>query len=102
VIKGFADSGTEAVWYGRRHPQLTASDQKIALRKLRLINNARALTDLKRVPGNRLEALKWDRVDQYSIRLRDGSPWRICFVWLDDGADKVEIVDYHAKEGSRE
>jgi proteic killer suppression protein len=99
VIRSFADAATEAVWYGRRHRELSPSAQKVALRKLRLLNNARSLVDLQRVPGNRLEALKRDRTGQHSIRLGDGSPWRICFVWLDGGPERVEIVDYHTKEG---
>jgi proteic killer suppression protein len=101
MIRGFADPATESAWYGRRHPDLTPSEQKITLRKLRLINNARTLSDLRRVPGNRLEALKWDRTGQYSIRLHDAAPWRICFVWTELGPDQVEIVDCHTK-GPRE
>ena len=64
-----------------------------AVVKLTLIENATSLTDLMRPPGNRLEALKGDRAGQDSIRINDH--WRICFVWSDNGAEKVEIVDYH-------
>ena len=102
MIQSFADDQTSDVWYGRRHPALTPTEQRIALRKLRLLNNARSLTDLKGVPGNRLETLKRDRAGQHSIRLEDASRWRICFVWEDGGPDRVEIVDYHVKEGPRE
>ena len=102
MIQSFADGRTSDVWYGRRHSALTPAEQRIALRKLRLLNNARSLTDLKRVPGNRLEALKRDRAGQHSIRLEVASRWRICFVWQDGGPDLVEIVDYHAQEGPRE
>jgi proteic killer suppression protein len=67
--------------------------QTVALRKLRLINNARALDDLRVPPANRLEALSKDRRGQHSIRIND--QWRICFVWRDGNAHQVEIVDYH-------
>ena len=67
--------------------------QATALRKLRLLNQARALSDLRVPPGNRLEALKGDRTGQYSIRVND--QWRICFVWREGGAANVQIADYH-------
>lgn len=63
-----------------------------ALRKLRQLDQAMRLDDLRQPPGNRLEALKGDRAGQWSIRIND--QWRICFVW-DGGAHQVEIVDYH-------
>ncbi len=65
----------------------------MALRKLRQVGSAESLDDLRVPPGNRLEALKGDRVGQYSIRIND--QWRICFVWTDAGPEEVEIVDYH-------
>jgi proteic killer suppression protein len=64
-----------------------------SLRKLRLINRAQALGDLRAPPGNRLEALKGERWGQYSIRVND--QWRICFNWREGGAADVQIVDYH-------
>jgi toxin HigB-1 len=67
--------------------------QVIALRKLRLLNNARRLEDLRIPPANRLEALKGDRRGQHSIRIT--VRWRICFVWRENNAHEVEIVDYH-------
>jgi proteic killer suppression protein len=67
--------------------------QATALRKLRLLNQARVLSDLRAPPGNRLEALKGDRRGRYSIRVND--QWRICFRWLEGGPADVEIVDYH-------
>jgi len=70
-------------------PDLVAS----AFRKLRYLDAAGRLEDLKVPPGNRLEALKGDRRGQHSIRIND--QWRICFVWKDGGAEDVEIVDYH-------
>ncbi len=64
-----------------------------ALRKLRMLDAAVGVDDLRQPPGNRLEALQGDRRGQYSIRVND--QWRLCFVWRDDGAYEVEIVDYH-------
>jgi toxin HigB-1 len=63
------------------------------LRKLRLLNQARALSDLRIPPGNRLEALKGERAGRYSIRVND--QWRICFAWWEGGPANVQIVDYH-------
>lgn len=65
----------------------------MALRKLRLLNQARSLTDLRVPPGNRLEALKGNLEGQHSIRIND--QWRICFVWSEGGPRNVEIIDYH-------
>jgi len=63
------------------------------LRKLRMLNNARSLQDLRVPPSNRLEKLSGNRAGQYSIRIND--QWRICFDWRDGDAYNVEIVDYH-------
>jgi proteic killer suppression protein len=67
--------------------------QEVARRKLRMLNNAQTLADLRIPPANRLEALKGDRRGQHSIRIND--QWRICFVWKGKDAESVEIVDYH-------
>nr|WP_210382373.1 type II toxin-antitoxin system RelE/ParE family toxin [Jiella sonneratiae] len=64
-----------------------------AQRKLRYLADAARLSDLASPPGNRLEALKGDRNGQFSIRIDD--QWRICFRWTDEGAEDIEIVDYH-------
>ena len=94
MIRGFANSETELVWSGRRSRKLPPDMQPVALRKLRLLNQARVINDLRVPPGNRLEALKEDRLGQHSIRIND--QWRICFVWTEGGASHVEkIVDYH-------
>jgi toxin HigB-1 len=93
MIRSFGDSETRGIWDGRRSRRLPADIQVAALRKLRMINQSRTLSDLKVPPGNRLEALKGNRAGQHSIRIND--QWRICFVWKDGGADNVEIVDYH-------
>jgi len=66
---------------------------KVARRKLRQLEIANRLDDLRVPPGNHLEALKGNRSGQYSIRIND--QWRVCFRWTDGGADSVEIVDYH-------
>lgn len=93
MIEGFADAETEQIWSGRRSRRLPPDIQAVALRKLRLLNQARVLEDLRVPPGNRLEALRGDRRGQHSIRIND--QWRICFVWREGGAFDVEIVDYH-------
>jgi proteic killer suppression protein len=93
MIQNFADSETEKIWSGRRSRKLPGDIQAAALRKLRLLNNARVLQDLRVPPGNRLEALRADRAGQHSIRIND--QWRICFVWTEGGPADVEIVDYH-------
>ena len=67
--------------------------QRTALRKIRMLNRAENLNDLKVPPGNRLEVLKGKRKGQYSIRIND--QWRICFLWKDEDATDVEITDYH-------
>jgi toxin HigB-1 len=93
MIGSFADAETERIWGGERSRKLPADMQPVALRKLRLINGARVLDDLRVPPGNRLEALKGDRRGQYSIRIND--QWRICFRWQEGTVHDVEIVDYH-------
>jgi proteic killer suppression protein len=92
MIKGFADREAEALWRGEP-PRRFAMIAKVALRKLDMLDAAAELVDLRVPPGNRLEALKGDRLGQHSIRIND--QWRICFVWDGDGAAAVEIVDYH-------
>jgi proteic killer suppression protein len=66
---------------------------KTARRKLRMLDAAVGLEDLRQPPGNRLEPLKGDREGQHSIRVN--GQWRLCFSWRDDGAHEVEVVDYH-------
>jgi proteic killer suppression protein len=93
VIKSFRDKETEKVYLRERSAKLPNGIQQIALRKLRMINNAQNINDLRIPPSNRLEKLTGDRAGQYSIRIND--QWRICFVWKDNNADYVEITDYH-------
>ena len=84
---------TELIWSGRRSRRLPSDIQAVALRKLRLVNQARVLDDLRIPPGNRLKALSADRAGQHAVRIND--QWRICFVWKEGAAYDVEIVDYH-------
>ena len=93
MIKSFRSRETEKIWSGIRSKRLPRGIQQIARRKLRMLNNARSLNDLRVPPANRLEALRGKRKGQHSIRIND--QWRICFVWMDGDAVNVEIVDYH-------
>ncbi|MGB9430590.1 MAG: type II toxin-antitoxin system RelE/ParE family toxin [Gammaproteobacteria bacterium] len=92
MLKSFKDEDTRALARGyrvRRFVNIAA----VARRKLRQIEIAGRLDDLRVPPGNRLESLKGDRAGQHSIRIND--QWRICFHWTEAGAEDVEIVDYH-------
>ncbi len=93
MIRGFRDRETEQVWNGLRSRRLPPDIQDTALRKLRALNAAAALNDLRVPPGNRLEALAGARRGQHSIRINN--QWRICFRWNDGHCDDVEICDYH-------
>jgi toxin HigB-1 len=93
MIRSFADRETQRVWEGRVSRKLPTEMQATARRKLRMLNNAEAIQDLKAPPGNRLEALKGSRKGQHSIRINN--QWRLCFQWKDNHAYSVEIVDYH-------
>ena len=93
MIRSFADKETERIWNGLRSRMWPADIQNRALIRLRMLNRARTLDDLRNPPGNRLHALKDDRAGQHSISIN--MQWRICFVWRDGGADGVEIADYH-------
>ena len=93
MIRGFADRETERIWLGGRSRRLPLAIQATALRKLRALEVAERLDDLRSPPGNQLEALKDDRLGQHSIRINQ--QWRICFRWADGHCDDVEICDYH-------
>ena len=93
MIVSFRDAETASIWEGIRSRRLPSDIQPAALRKLRLINNARRIDDLTVPPGNRLEPLRGRRKGQHSVRIND--QWRICFVWKEGHAHDVEIVDYH-------
>ena len=93
MIRGFRDRDSERLF--QRHPvrKLGAGVQRLALRKLRQLDAAAMLDDLRVPPGNRLEKLRGDRAGQCSIRINQ--QWRICFRWAGADAYDVEIVDYH-------
>ena len=93
MIKSIRDSETRKIFHRERSRKLPPDIQQTAYRKLRYLNNARDLKDLRVPPSNRLEKLKGDRAGQYSIRINQ--QWRICFEWKDNDAYEVEIVDYH-------
>jgi proteic killer suppression protein len=93
VIRSFRDRETERVFLRERSRRLPAEVQRIALRKLAMLDAAESLHDLRVPPGNRLEKLSSDRKGQHSIRIND--QWRICFRWGHGDAEDVEITDYH-------
>ena len=93
MIDSFASRDTEGLWRRQRVRGIDPRIHRVALRKLRQLEAAVSLDDLRIPPGNRLEALRGDRAGQHSIRIND--QWRICFVWTAGGAEEVEIVDYH-------
>ena len=93
MIKDFDCRETEGIWRGKRSRRLPGNIQAVARRKLRMLNNARMLDDLRVPPGNRLEALKGDHLGWHSIRMNQ--QWRICFRWEDGDAFGVQIIDYH-------
>ncbi len=94
AIKSFKGKFAEAAFDGRAIKGWSQDFLKVARRKLGVVHAAAKLEDLKSPPGNALEALKGGRKGQHSIRVND--QWRVCFVWKDDGAYEVEIVDYHS------
>jgi proteic killer suppression protein len=94
VIRSFRDRDTERLWLtglSRRRPPPQL--RRISLRKLQMLDSATRLEDLRVLPGNRLEALKGDRIGEHSIRIND--QFRVCFIWKDGNAYDVEITDYH-------
>lgn len=93
MIRSFADREAELIWRGMRSRRLPSDIQAGALRKLLYLNRAKTINDLRQPPGNQLEALLGDRRGQWSIRIN--KQWRICFKWVNENAEDVEIVDYH-------
>jgi len=92
VIRSFADEATEAIW-NRKPPAKFRPIAQLALRKLRMLEHAQNLLDVKVPPNNRLEKLRGDRAGQFSIRINDR--YRVCFTWENNAAHHVEITDYH-------
>ena len=93
MIRSWADAEAEKLFSLTRSRKLPTDIQRVAVRKLRMIDAATSLEDLRLPPANRLEKLSGDRKGQWSIRIND--QWRICFVWREEDAHKVEIVDDH-------
>ena len=93
MIKTFKDEETEKVFFRQFSRKLPTDIQGVALRKLRMLNNAYIMTDLRIPPANHLEKLTGKKSGQYSIRIND--QWRICFEWRNNSAYNVEIADYH-------
>lgn len=93
MIRTFKDKEAEKTFRRERSRKLPRDLLRPALRKLRMLNRAASLHDLRIPPSNRLEKLKGDKTGQYSIRIND--QWRVCFRWQGTDAFDVEIVDYH-------
>jgi proteic killer suppression protein len=93
MIRTFADKEAKKIWQGTPSRKLPTGIQQVARRKLRMLNNAATLDDLRVPPANRLDALKGNRKGQHNIRINN--QWRICFQWKDGDALDVEIVDCH-------
>ncbi|MEI8099263.1 MAG: type II toxin-antitoxin system RelE/ParE family toxin [Sediminibacterium sp.] len=93
MIISFGNKETAKIWEGEWVRSLSDNIQEIARRKLRMLNNSHDLNDLKIPPSNRLEKLKGNFKDFYSIRVNN--QWRIIFKWNNGNAELVEIIDYH-------
>jgi proteic killer suppression protein len=93
MVKEFGDKESEKIWNGIQSKKLPNEIQHVARRKLRMINNAQDITDLRIPPANRLERLKGELSDYHSIRIND--QWRIIFKWINNDAYCVKIIDYH-------
>ena len=93
MIKTFGDKESEKIWNGIRSKKLPNEIQDVARRKFRMLNNAQDVNDLRIPPANRLEKLKGNLEDYYSIRINN--QWRIIFQWINNDSYDVKIVDYH-------
>ena len=93
MIRSFRDRDTEAIFRGRFVKRLDGRIQQRARDKLKYLDSAADLRDLRTPPSNQLEALKGDRQGQFSIRINQ--QWRLCFAWRNGDAHDVEITDYH-------
>jgi proteic killer suppression protein len=93
MITSFGNKNTKKIWEGERVKSLSTEIQEVARRKLRMLNNSQDLNDLLIPPSNRLEKLKGNLNDFYSIRINN--QWRIIFKWNNGNAEQVEIIDYH-------
>ena len=93
MIRSFRETEAAKIYARQRSKRLPTDIQQVALRKMRMLNNALNINDLRIPPANRLEKLSGNRAGQYSIRIND--QWRLCFEWRDGDAYEVEITDYH-------
>jgi proteic killer suppression protein len=93
MIRSFRETEAAKIYARQRSKKLPTDIQQVALRKMRMLNNALNINDLRIPPANRLEKLSGNRAGQYSIRIND--QWRLCFEWRDGDAYEVEITDYH-------
>lgn len=93
MIRSFRDRETEKIFNRQPSRRWSRALQRVARRKLLMLDAAETLADLRVPPGNRLQKLSGDRAGQWSIRIND--QWRICFRWSEGDAYDVEIVDYH-------
>ena len=93
MIKSFRDKESEKVFNRQLSGKLPQNIQRVARKKLVILDAAMVLNDLRIPPGNRLEALKGERKGQHSIRINE--QWRVCFIWNDGNVYDVEITEYH-------
>jgi proteic killer suppression protein len=93
MILSFGSKETEKIWNGEMTKRIPIEIQKVGRRKLRMLNNSQNLNDLTIPPSNRLEKLIGNLRDFHSIRIND--QWRIIFIWKNNHANEVEIIDYH-------
>ena len=93
MIKSFDDKESEKIWNGIRSKKFPNEIQDVVRRKLRMINNAQNVNDLRIPPANRLEKLKGDLQEYYNIRINN--QWRIIFKWINNDSYEIRIVDYH-------
>ena len=93
MIVSFADKRTEAIWLREPTKRMSAELQRLAHRKLLVLNRVIRIDELRILPGNNLKALSGDREGQHSIRVND--QWMLCFTWTTAGVEAVELVDYH-------
>ena len=93
MIRNFKCEETQKIWEGRMSKKLPSQIQQVTRRKLRMLDSAYILDDLRVPPANRLESLKGNRAHQYSIRINE--QWRLCFCWEDGDVFDVEMIDYH-------
>lgn len=93
MLTSFGDKDTKKIWEGERVKGFSTEIQEMARRKLRMLNNSQDLNDLIIPPSNRLEKLKRNLKEFYSIRINN--QWRIVFKWKNGNAEEVQIIDYH-------